>query len=379
MPERVDADVLLIGWYGNETTGDQAILGGVLRRLDPQRVWQTTSNQAVSRATLDATGYSGVRLIGDDDAAIAGVLPQVDAVLIAGGPVKEGDITARWADTFAVAASLGKARMIYGCGVGPVKSPRSAAAVRRLFALADVATLRDEESLNLAARLGADVSATRVAADPAVAFHVDAPPTGPPPADGPVGVSFRYLPRDYHVPSGGRSAERVEADALAAYVALIDHIHLHHDRDVVLLPMQLDGPRNDRVLLTALREKLTRPHRATLLDYHGPHALTAALRGLSFTVGMRFHSVLMSWLAGVPTLGIDYDMHRGKVTALLHQMGTPEHLIPIADLTGPRLIQKFDTAWAERERILRQQQDKLRNAQCRELRSTKLLNRLLPN
>ena len=379
-PGPLDAEVLLLGWYGNETTGDQAILGGILRRLDPPRVWQTTSDHRVSRATLDAIGFREVRLIDDDPAAIAEVLPRVDAVLIAGGPIKEGDITRQWADTFAAAARLGKARMIYGCGVGPIKSPRSAAAVRRLFALADVATLRDGESLDLAQRLGADTDTTRVAADPAVAFHVDAPPAGPPPADGPVGVSFRYLPRDYHVPAGGRSAERVEADALAAYVALVDHIHTHHGRDVVLVPMQLDGPRNDRVLLTTLQEKLAQPHRAALLDYEGPYALTAALRGLSFMVGMRFHSVLMSWLAGVPTLGVDYDMHGGKVTSLLRQMGTPGPglLIHLADLTGPRLIERFDTAWPDREWISCKQEDNLYETQSCELCSVKLLNRLLP-
>ena len=334
---RVDADVLILGWYGNETTGDQAILGGILRRLDPGRVWQTTSNPAVSQATLHAIGFPTVRLIDDDSRR------DCRGVVAGGGGAHRRRADQGGADRGAVgrrlrrggAAEQGADDLRLRRGAGQVAAQRRGGPP----ALRASPTWRPCGTVGrLTWPSGSGPTSRSRGSPPTPRWRSSTTrrTTCPPAAEGPVGVSFRHLPRDYHLTLNGRSAARVEADAIAAYATLINHIHEEHDRDVVLVPMQLDGPRNDRVAPVGACESGW-PCRIepTLLDYGGPHALTAALRGLSFMVGMRFHSVLMAWTAGVPTLGIDYDMHRGKVTGLLHQMGTPGLALPIARLSGP--------------------------------------------
>ena len=294
-PPRLDRRVLILGWYGNETTGDQAILGGILRRLDPAGVVLATSDRDVSRATLAALGAESATLIDDTPASVAASLPGVEAVILGGGPLKEGPMLAAWADAFELARSSGAGRMVYGCGIGPIKSPRSARQLRRLLSLCDIATVRDAGSRDLARRLGADVSATHVAADPAVAFdwqdgplqHHASQPDAPhhasdhEPATTPrcgVGISFRYLARDYH--RGPGSAPRTEAAAFGAYIQFINHLHATTDRRAWLVPMQLEGSRNDRLLLSQLRDRLDQPGRATMLDYDGPADLVRRLARL---------------------------------------------------------------------------------------------------
>ena len=358
---RCAARVLILGWYGNETTGDQAILGGVLRRLDPSRVVQTTSDARVSRDTLLELGAEAVTLIEDSPAAVSAALEGVDVVMVGGGPIKEGPMLERWAEVFAEAGRRGKGRMIYGCGIGPIKSPRSARALRGLLAETDVATLRDAGSRALAASLGADVSAAWVAADPALAFdwdHAAEGPAGamrpPPPGgigsanSGGIGVSLRYLARDYH--RGPGTPAQTEAAAAEAYVQLIDHVHRTTDRHVWLVPMQLEGDQNDRRILGRLRERLEQPDRAGLLDYRGPHDLVRRLSALELMVGMRFHSLVLSWLAGVPAVGVDYDMAGGKVSGVMAQMGAEPLRIRLGELTGPRLIGAYEQLRQEQNR-----------------------------
>ena len=386
----VDARVLILGWYGNETTGDQAILGGIMRRLDPARVIQTTSDPRVSRETLLELGAEGVRLIEDTPEAIQAALTEVDVVMVGGGPIKEGAMLERWAEVFARAGRLGKGRMVYGCGIGPIKSPRSARALRRLLSETDVATVRDEGSRELARTLGADVSAVHVAADPAVAFDwqheadreagsMRGPGFGSLAAVargvGGVGISLRYLADDYH--RGPGSAAQTQASAAAAYVELIDHIHRETDRQVWLVPMQLSGDRHDRQVLGALRERLAEPGRASLLEYRGPHDLVRRLGALEMLVGMRFHSLVLSWLAGVPMVGVDYDMAGGKVSGLMRQMQAEALLLGIGELDGRRLIGAFETLRQSPQAWRAHLAERLEEAQRRERRSVAALAALV--
>ncbi len=329
-----------------------------------------------------------VRLIDDRPAAIFAALREVDLVLIGGGPIKEGPMLSAWADAFVEAGRLGVGRMIYGCGIGPIKSPRSARELRRLFAHCDAATVRDARSLKLATQLNADTSAMKVAADPAVAFDWQtrfdpsitdqgdppATPSDSPPVGG-VGISFRYLARDYHQGPGRPAA--VEAQAMSAYVQLINHLHAQNDPPRLwLIPMQLDGDRNDYVLLNQLRDQLQHPDRATMLTYDGPADLVRRLRNLDAVVGMRFHSLVLSWLAGTPAVGIDYDMHGGKVTGVMVQMQAPQLLLPIAGLTGDRLIAHLQTLRGDLDRWRQTVSQSLEAAQHAERLSAAVLNAL---
>jgi polysaccharide pyruvyl transferase WcaK-like protein len=373
-PGRLDAKVSILGWYGNETVGDQAILGGILRRLDPAQVTQTTSDRAVSEATLSALGAEAVTLIDDSPQAAVQAACEADLVLIGGGPIKEGEIVDGWADALRAAVRAGAATMVFGCGVGPVRTPAAAARIRRLFAACHGVTLRDEGSVRLAARLGADTAATHVAADSALALPLPDLPAHD--AAGPVGLSLRGLARDYHLP-GGRSIAQIEADVAEAYIALIRHIHDVIGRDVVLVPTQMDGPGNDPEVLGRLRNRVADKARVHLLDHREPVGLVRELAGLSMLVGMRFHSVLLGWLAGLPVLGIDYDMHGGKVTAAMHQMGCPEHLLPIAEVSGPVLIERFDAVWKQRQSVRQVAAEQLIATQQREWRSAEAMRRIV--
>jgi polysaccharide pyruvyl transferase WcaK-like protein len=166
--------VLITGWYGTETAGDKAILGGVLHFLEHEspgcRVTMTTLNRKVSEQTArELDGLSGVQLVDLAESGRARLIRSVDAVVVGGGPLEEIPETEHIRDAFVAADEQRKARVLFGCGIGPLHTDQVRRHVSDICRLTTSGFLRDAESLILARRLGADGRLTS-ACDPALGY-----------------------------------------------------------------------------------------------------------------------------------------------------------------------------------------------------------------
>jgi polysaccharide pyruvyl transferase WcaK-like protein len=372
--------VLIMGWYGRETTGDKAILASLLHNLAGYsvRILNSTYDVDYSRQTLNEIEAPTVRCSPNDLASFVRALEWVDVVVIGGGPLKESGEMLEWSTRVAIAKSLGKKVMVYGCGIGPLHSAPAREHVAQILRLADRITLRDAIAVTNATELGIPADRITLAADPAMGFVTPsikiAGRNGEPLT---IGVSLRRLSKHYAPTGKAIEATRQESAFHDAARHTVRRILQRDDARVALVPMALRRKDDDRVLLQQMHTELGNNPRISLVDYASPAALLEHFRGFDFFVAMRFHSAVFAMLSQVPLVAIDYDSRGGKTTGLMEAMGLSEFVLNIKDATPERLWTLVETGLSQRAVIARRIAENLPALRARERANGTTLRELL--
>jgi polysaccharide pyruvyl transferase WcaK-like protein len=269
--------------------------------------------------------------------------------------------------------------MIYGCGVGPLRSAKASAAVAEMLRTADVVTLRDARAVHNAVSLGISPNRIMQTADPALGLRRA---TGARPASiGSainVGVALRRVPKSYLATTGKDERDRVEQSLLESLTLTLRPLLDQAATVVTLIPMQLHPSDDDRLLLGELRDRLGRARGIRLIDaYESPEALLREFEALDFLIGMRFHSVVFGMLTHIPLVSIDYDASGGKVTGVMQAMGLEEFVINICDFTPQGLRQRLERGLAQRESLRQHLAERMRAIRQRESQNGEKLRELL--
>jgi polysaccharide pyruvyl transferase WcaK-like protein len=373
--------VLIMGWYGRETTGDKAILASLLHNIAGHSVHilKSTYDVDYSRQTLNEIEAPTVRCLPNDVASFLKALDGVDVVVIGGGPLKESGQMLEWAMRVAIAKSLGKKIMVYGCGIGPLHSAQVRRHVAQILRLADRITLRDAIAVKNAIELGIPADRITLAADPAMGLLIpsvrftrrNAEPLT-------IGVSLRRLTKHYARSGKTIEATRQESAFLDAAKCTVRRVLQMHGTQVVLVPMALRPEDDDREVLRLLHTGLGHDPRISLIkDYASPAALLEHFKGFDFFVAMRFHSAVFAMLSQVPLVAIDYDSQGGKTTGLMEAMGLSEFVLNIAEATPERLWALVNTGLSQRAAIARRIAENLPALRDRERANGTTLRELL--
>jgi polysaccharide pyruvyl transferase WcaK-like protein len=372
---------MIMGWYGRETTGDKAILASLLQNIAGHsvRILKSTYDVDYSRQTLNEIEASTVRCVSNDIATFVKALEGVDVVVIGGGPLKESGEMLEWSMRLAIAKSLGKKVMIYGCGVGPLHSARARQHVAQILRLADRITLRDAIAVKNAIELGIPADRITLAADPAMGLMTPSIPCADWNVESlTIGFSLRRLSKHYAPTGKAIEATRQELDFQDAARCTVRRVLQRHGTRVALVPMALRPKDDDRVVLSQLHAALGRDPRVSLIEhYASPAALLEHFKGFDFFVAMRFHSAVFAMLAQVPLVAIDYDSRGGKTTGLMEAMGLSEFVLNIADVTPERLWTLVETGLSQRAAIGRRIADNLPGLRARERANGASLRELL--
>jgi polysaccharide pyruvyl transferase WcaK-like protein len=373
--------VLIMGWYGRETTGDKAILASLLKNIAGHsvRILKSTYDVDYSRRTLNEIEAPTVHCLPNDIASFLKALDGVDVVVIGGGPLKESGQMLEWSMRVAIAKSLGKKIMVYGCGIGPLHSAQVRQHVAQILRLADRITLRDTIAVKHAIELGIPADRITLAADPAMGLSIRsvrfARRNGEPLT---IGVSLRRQSKHY-APTG-RTIEATMQDSafLDAARCTVSRVLQRRDTQVVLVPMALRPEDDDREVLRLLHTGLAHDPRISLIEhYASPAALLEHFKGFDFFVAMRFHSAVFAMLSQVPLVAIDYDSQGGKTTGLMEAMGLSEFVLNIADATPERLWTLVNTGLSQRAAIARRIAENLPALRDRERANGTTLRELL--
>jgi polysaccharide pyruvyl transferase WcaK-like protein len=372
--------VLIMGWYGRETTGDKAILASLLHNLADHsvRILKSTYDVDYSRQTLNEIEAPTVRCLPNDLASFVRALDWVDVVVIGGGPLKESGQMLEWSVRVAIAKSLGKKIMVYGCGIGPLHSEPVRQHVAQILSMADRITLRDAKAVTNATELGIPADRITLAADPAMGLVM---PTvkfaGRNTEPLTIGVSLRRLSKHYAPTGRAIEATRQESALHDAAKHTVRRILQMNEAHVVLVPMALRRKDDDRVVLKQMQRELGHDPRISLIDSASPAGLLEHFKGFDFFVAMRFHSAVFAMLSGVPLVAIDYDSRGGKTTGLMEAMGLSEFVLNIADATPQRLWTLVETGLSQRTTIARRIAQNLPALQDRERANGSTLRDLL--
>ncbi len=333
--------ILICGWYGTETLGDKAILGGiveVVRRRWPSVTIDLASLEPyVSRMTvrqMPELRIDRVLTLGEAFAHVSD--SEYCAVAIGGGPLMS---SIPWCthllELFAAAKQVGSKCLIAGCGIGPLFVDYRNAAIKHLLEVADEVVLRDEGSEQIARDVLKIERQFEVALDPAFIWirrHAKTVEKEP--------KQILLALRDWPIEEFAARLDRTRAEQIkTAYesqlVAMIAEI-LRLDPSLKLVPFCMHKYAvggDDRIfyrrLLSQFPEILCR-----LDNRHRTPAEDLDLIGDSRAIlAMRFHSVVFSLATNTPFLAIDYTLG-GKIAGLLSDIGARDLLIPIDRFDG---------------------------------------------
>ena len=304
--------VVICGAYGRGNAGDDAILLAILtelRTIDPDLSFQVFSRKPEeTRMTYRVNSFYIFNLF----QAIRH-FKKAKLSINGGGSLMQDVTSSRslwfylW--TLASAKRHGCPVIMYGCGIGPIKSPSNRSrAAKVINKYVDAITLRDPNSLKELESMGITKPSINLAADTTVIL----PPAAPDvlngilescgiPADGQyVGFALRPWP-DFD--------RKLEVMAAAA-----DYVYETHGMTPVFFPME---PRLDLEASKRVMARMKAPYH--LITGHFTAGQTIGiLSRMKVVVSMRLHGLIFSASQGVPLVGIVYDQ---KVSSFLSYIG----------------------------------------------------------
>ncbi len=349
--------VLVIGAYGGEHIGDAAILGGVLLRIHAR--FGTTrailisqrpnhTRHLVPMLDLPVT----IEVEGSAHSRIARRMPEIDAVVFAGGPLM--DIPKQLTKHFyaaAMACRRGKPLLIEGVGVGPFLSRASEWLARRLVRLASSVSVRTSRDAEAAIMQGVPVQIGR---DPAFDYLATRPEqlTRFPESDRRfaerlledtegrllIGINLRPIRHTYTVSNGGSDGadytRAVVSGFEAAFARGLRRFHRSCARPPCFVFFTMNGIQfGSSDLRSAYRLKHLLGADVDFRVWEADPSLDAVvsvLRRMDAVVAMRFHGAIFALSQDRPLIGIDYRIGKDdKLHALLGDLGQSENCVRV--------------------------------------------------
>lgn len=323
--------VLITGWYGTETAGDKAILAEVLDFLKTYalgcQVTLTTIDRKVSRQTqLELVGFERLELVDIAEGHAPALIESVDAVIIGGGPLMETTQMEHVWRMFAEANRRRKARIVFGCGVGPLYSERLNQITGDILRMTTAGFLRDEESHALAGQLAPGHSLS-YACDPSLAFLQRWLSDSPRPFSGrnePVRVAglLRANTKEFVADQTNTGLEVANSWAALQIARVLESVSMPYQARTELLPMNSHWLGGDDRIFNRQVAGYFRCSEAVQIErrYLPIEALLQALYSADAAVAMRYHGHLFCMALGIPFFSIDYTGRPGKVHSLLERI-----------------------------------------------------------
>jgi len=308
---RRDLRLLISGYYGAGNLGDEALLAGLLAALREAPVTPVVASLD-PRATERDHGVAAV----DRWRGLPGAVLRADAVLSGGGgllqDVTSGRSLGYYLGVLRLARLLRKRAVVFAQSLGPL-SDEGEERVRRALRGVPLG-LRDQPSLELAARLGLEAHAV---ADTALLL----PPCDPSATDGPAaGDDEAAAGALVLVPRAGYPAVgNVLSDLGRA------HLDAGGRLRIVLLHASADEHEGHRLHARLPEAELVVPPTVS--------AARSALRGARAIVSGRLHGMVLGATCGVPVAGLAYDP---KVAGFGAEVGAPVVPVPTGGEDGSR-------------------------------------------
>lgn len=344
--------VLIVGWYGTETTGDKAILWTIIQNLrsrthPPEQIYLASLYPFISHWTVKEMELGDIAIVETYSREFEQCCDKVDEVVVGGGPLMDIEALNHMLYAFIKAAQRRALTRVEGCGIGPLVSPLYIQVVAELLRLADCVTLRDGASTERALKEFAISSVTTVP-DPATNYVEFIKSTALQDATPPLGRArniacfLREWGRDYAGSLDEATYRTTKQQLETQLVSLISMLSQSFAADIHLLPMHtftMGG--DDRVLNRRLsKQLLAQPEiqasQRAVQFARGPVSPLEILQSMyhaEFNLCMRFHSVLFAETLGVPYLAIDYT-GGGKIKAFLQERGKLDRLISLQDIAS---------------------------------------------
>lgn len=345
-PLRSSRRILITGWYGTETIGDKAILMEIVNQF---RSWNSNVSVTVTSIIPSLSSLTNEELsLNCDIIPLDRVnrqrIAKFDCVIFGGGPIMDSTQLRFISRIFIKASKMGKHTLIFGCGVGPLKSKKGLKNAKKILSYATGGFFRDEESALFATNLGWR-HFPHIGCDPALNYVRNFKEDALAIDLNKVVCLFREQTLEYSVQ--GTQFNNHLKQTLVRFTGHLDRL----ENLVTLLPMHSFWyGKDDRLFneeIKRINENISFEKRPYLLD-----EIISECRTSGLNVATRFHGHVFSLALGVPFISLDYTGTNGKIESLLKRYDIQETSIRISEVDYQLLREKLKFIKENRKKIL---------------------------
>ena len=324
--------VTIIGWYGTETLGDKAILGGIIINLfkdgiKAENVTIMSLHPSYTELTLIEMGFNKVKVI--DAYSMKrdkSFYNTQDLFIFGGGPLCDIEPLVDMYEIFYNAKKAGKETYIYAAGIGPLKEKRYIKALNKLLSYANRISFRDELTIIKYKKTLPVLSDNNygIFIDPATNYiraNLDLA-TEPILKCDYVLFAFRDWPFMY-ADGLDKSQYQEKNERYESQMLSLIKVAAKSGKKIVLFPMHTFciGD-DDREYYLKFITEADLENILTLVDHdYAPMEAINYFKFASYSVCLRFHSVVFSISCNVPCIAIDYHYGKGKISGFMQTVG----------------------------------------------------------
>ncbi len=325
-------EIVICGAYGKGNSGDDAILKAIvqeMREIDPDR-----------RITVMSRRPLETKLVYRTDAVYTFRIDQIlrrlhkSALYINGGGSLMQDVTSTrslryYLLTLDQAKRMGCKVIMYGCGIGPINKPSNRKyATKTINRSVDIITLRDDLSRGELNSMGIVKPDIRLSADPTIILK--------PASDLLVNQAFEEcnIPLDKNYIGLGIRKWKGLDDVMDEIVKASEYAYKKYELIPLFVPIEYPA---DLEPAEQIGSKLKCPY-YIVTKRQSIETTIGILARMKTVIGIRLHSLMFSAAAGVPVIGMSYDI---KVDGFLKYIGS-RTCIQLSDVTADKLLPLID-------------------------------------
>lgn len=323
--------ILLYGWYGTETLGDKLILLGILKKLVVKRqpIVICSINPNYTKTTLNEL----TDLALEDDAKLiqkhVKVAPEQqliflregDTLVFGGGPLMDDPRLLFWVMVNWLAKLRNCKRIIWGCGIGPLRIKICSSLVRILMKMQSSIVLRP--SLNLEETIGP--KQFEIALCPSFLCYSELREFSKEVHNQKaISVNLRYLPRSY-VPKNC-DPKRYSELYLVGMARLLS-LRFQKGNLKFFSTHELDWKSDSEAAKQVCNELGILSECQTAIS-----KVIKNIASSEIVIATRYHGFVLGLLLGKRTIGVDYTPLGGKLSALCHYLEAIDLSIPIENV-----------------------------------------------
>jgi polysaccharide pyruvyl transferase WcaK-like protein len=336
------------GVVGRNAVGDQAIIHGIIKSLKQEfgslTIYLLSHNSNLQFESFDCD----VRIVDQNRCGFweeAAILRKCSLMVIAMAVFAYEHSLRRLASAF-VARTAGTPVMVWGVELSAPKNLRHLLALKALASTANVITVRDQRSFDVARRVSR--KGASFTADPT--FVLSPEPSRRSEAQqllAGIGIdahrkTVALCPRKliaglWH-PFSAQSIENLVAE----FAQLVRELHAAGVQ-VVLIQMSPDQPDDDAIVIDEIVARLDGQMMPAVLAWRRelPGLMVDVFEHIDAVVAVRLHGAILAMLAGKPAMTIAYEP---KVRGVMDAVGLSDHVLPVDGFDG-RMCAEMVLEW----------------------------------
>jgi polysaccharide pyruvyl transferase WcaK-like protein/sulfatase maturation enzyme AslB (radical SAM superfamily) len=314
--------VLIVGWWGTETAGDKAILGGLLDFINQNAHSQCKiiisfiEDEYVVKGTFQELEQPEPELVKIEECFLHKIIDKIDAVIIGGGPIENIYYLRYIHAAFRIAKKKNKERIIFGCGIDPQLSEEYKNMAKDLCKMATRGFFRDKESFLRGMKFGINDNFS-YSCDPAIPYiygMILSKKIITEKDETSIVCLIRANTTEYH--NDVTTLESINVKVLLNIATVLQTEISRNGKKIKFLPMHSLYIGGDDRLYNRRFEKLFCPTDNIYVEreYLTLNELLNKITTGKMIIAMRYHGHLFSVALGIPFISIDYTGRGGKIT-----------------------------------------------------------------